>query len=80
MPYVPPSAESVMDESYPLRRFLYLYADKSPKAPLPALAEEFLAFVNSREGQEAVIKAGFYPLPVKQVQQSLAALTVPSGR
>jgi phosphate transport system substrate-binding protein len=80
MPYVPPSAESVMDESYPLRRFLYLYADKSPKTPLPVLAEEFLAFINSREGQEAVIKAGFYPLPAKQIQQSLAALTVPSGR
>ena len=80
MPYVLPSADSVMDESYPLRRFLYLYADKSPKAPLPALAEEFLAFVNSREGQQAVIKAGFYPLPAKQVEQSLAALTVPNDR
>lgn len=77
MPYVQPRAAAVMDESYPLRRFLYLYADKSPNAPLPAIAEEFLAFVNSHEGQEAVIKTGFYPLPVKHVQQSLAALTFP---
>ena len=80
MPYVLPSAETVLNESYPLRRFLYLYADKSPNAPLPPLAEEFLAFVNSREGQQAVIKAGFYPLPAKEVQQSLAALTVPNDR
>jgi len=80
MPYVLPSAESVMDQSYPLRRFLYLYVDKSPNAALPALVEEFLAFINSREGQQTVIKAGFYPLPVKQVQQSLAALTVPKGQ
>jgi phosphate transport system substrate-binding protein len=80
MPYVLPSASSVMDESYPLRRLLYLYADKAPHAPLPAIADEFLAFVNSREGQETVIKAGFYPLPAKQIQQSLAALTVPVGR
>jgi phosphate transport system substrate-binding protein len=79
MPYVPPSAASVADESYPLRRFLYLYADKPPTSPLPVLAEEFLAFVNSREGQEAVIKAGFYPLPAKQVRHSLAAL-ISSGR
>jgi len=80
LPYVQPTAASVIDESYPLRRLLYLYADKSPHAPLPGLAEEFLAFINSRDGQEAAIKAGFYPLPVKHVQQSRAALAVSSNR
>jgi phosphate transport system substrate-binding protein len=80
MPYVQPRAEAVMDESYPLRRFLYLYADKSPNTPLPAIAEAFLVFVTSHEGQEAVIRAGFYPLPANYLQQSLAALTLPARR
>jgi phosphate transport system substrate-binding protein len=79
MPFVQPSADSVLDESYPLRRFLYIYADKLPRAPLPAVAQEFIAFVNSREGQEAAIRAGFYPLPIKQIQQSRTALTLPES-
>jgi hypothetical protein len=33
-----------------------------------------MSFISSREGQEAVIRAGFFPLPMTQIQQSLAAL------
>lgn len=76
MPYVQPSAESVKSESYPLRRFLYIYADKLPHVPLPAVAQEFLVFVNSREGQEVAIKAGFYPLPIAQIQHSRTVLAI----
>lgn len=79
-PPVMPSVASVMDGSYPLRRFLYLYLDQPAPASLPPLAREFLAFVNSREGQEAVIQAGFYPLPITQTTQSLALLAAPSSR
>lgn len=79
-PPVMPSVASVMDGSYPLRRFLYLYLDRPATASLPPLAREFLAFVNSREGQEAVIQAGFYPLPLTQTKQSLALLASPSAR
>lgn len=79
MPSIAPSVVSVTDGSYPLTRPLYLYVNKSPRNPLPPVAQEFLAFVNSREGQEAVIKAGFYPLPLKQVDQSLAALNMLGG-
>lgn len=76
MPFIAPGVASVTDGSYPLRRTLYLYANRSPRTPLPPVAQEFLAFVNSREGQEAVIKAGFYPLPLRQVDQSLALLNL----
>jgi phosphate transport system substrate-binding protein len=75
MPSVEPSITTVADGSYPLRRLLYLYVGRSPRSPLPTVAQEFLAFVNSREGQETVIRAGFYPLPLQQVKQSLAALS-----
>jgi phosphate transport system substrate-binding protein len=74
MPFVEPSARSVMDGSYPLRRFLYLYVDTSPGGTLSPIVQEFLTFANSREGQETVVKTGFYPLPLTQVEQSLAAV------
>ncbi len=73
-PFVTPSAESARDGSYPLRRYLYLYVNKDPKEPMDAVVEEFLSFINSREGQETVVRAGFYPLPMQQVVQNLIAL------
>ena len=72
--FIQPTAESVSNQTYPLRRVLYLYVDKAPKAPLSPAAQEFLTFINSRDGQEAVIKAGFFPLPAAQVEQSAVAL------
>jgi phosphate transport system substrate-binding protein len=74
MPFIAPSSTTVADQTYPLRRDLYLYIDKSPKTPLPAAAQEFLTFIISQEGQEAVMKAGFFPLPPAQAAKSAVAL------
>ena len=73
MPFVSPSATTIADQTYPLRRVLYLYLDKNPKNPLPDVVKEFLAFIMSHEGQEAVIKAGFFPLPANQIMKSAVA-------
>ncbi len=69
MPFIIPSAATVADQTYPLRRLLYLYLDKAPGASLSPAVQEFISFVKSREGQEAVVKAGFYPLPIDQVEK-----------
>ena len=74
MPFVTPSIRTVADQSYPLRRVLYLYVDMSPQSPLPAAVQEFLTFIMSHEGQEAVVKAGFFPLPLDQATKSPIAL------
>jgi phosphate transport system substrate-binding protein len=74
MPFVTPSYSTIKDQTYPLRRVLYLYVDKSPKNGLPAAAQEFLTFIVSHEGQEAVQKAGFFPLPPAQAAKSAVAL------
>jgi phosphate transport system substrate-binding protein len=73
-PPVVPSAATVADQSYPLRRVLYLYLDKEPGTPLSPAVQEFLTFVKSREGQESVVRAGFYPLPMDQVEKMSVAL------
>ncbi len=73
-PYMPPSLATVTDQTYPLRRVLYLYIDKSPRSSLPIAAQEFLAFLMSYEGQEAVVKAGFFPVPSSRLAKPVVAL------
>ncbi|MFO0773540.1 MAG: PstS family phosphate ABC transporter substrate-binding protein [Nitrospiraceae bacterium] len=73
-PFVMPTAATVADQTYPLRRLLYLYVDKAPGASLTPAVQEFLSFVTSRDGQEAVVKAGFFPVPVDQFKKGMFAL------
>jgi phosphate transport system substrate-binding protein len=72
--FVAPSPETVAGGTYPLGRQLYLYAKKSPKGGLEPEVLEFLKFINSREGQDMVAKAGAYPLPAHQVAKNLQIL------
>lgn len=66
---VAPTAENVLNKSYPLGRMLYIYVDKAPGAKLPAVTEQFLRYILSKEGQEVVIKSGYIPLPSKLVDK-----------
>lgn len=79
MPYVKPSPDSASNGTYPLSRHLYLYVNKAPDAELKPAILEFLRFVNSREGQEAVVKAGAYPLPLALAAKNLQNLTDSPG-
>jgi phosphate transport system substrate-binding protein len=74
-PYVAPSKESVMDATYPLRRTLYLYADTASARDSNSPVMELLKFINSREGQDTVAKAGFYPLLPEQVATNQRVIT-----
>jgi phosphate transport system substrate-binding protein len=56
------SYDDVVDGSYPLARYLYLYVNKAPGKPLDPLVREFLKLVLSRQGQEVVVKDGYLPL------------------
>ncbi|MCP9471021.1 MAG: PstS family phosphate ABC transporter substrate-binding protein [Nitrospira sp.] len=63
--FVEATFENAINGTYPLRRILYLYVDKSPKEELPAIVSEFVKFATSHEGQEIVVKEGFFPLPTE---------------
>lgn len=63
--------KNVMNGSYPLARFLYVYINKKPGQPLDPLVREFIKFILSKEGQEVVIKDGFVPLPTSVVEAEL---------
>ena len=68
------SYADVISGKYPLARFLYVYVNRAPGKALDPVVREFLKLVFSREGQEIVIKDGYYPLPAKIVQEELAKI------
>lgn len=73
-PPAEPTLENVISGAYPLGRFLYIYINKTPGQPLEPVVREFLRYVLSREGQEAVIRAGYLPLPAEVVEAELVKL------
>jgi phosphate transport system substrate-binding protein len=72
--YYGESYENVLAGRYPISRYLYVYVNKAPNKPLDPLTREFFNFVLSKEGQEIVVKDGFFPLPIKAVTEELAKL------
>jgi phosphate transport system substrate-binding protein len=57
------TADNAYSSSYPLARFLYVYVNKAPGKPLDPLTREFIKLIVSREGQEGVVKDGYFPIP-----------------
>jgi phosphate transport system substrate-binding protein len=56
--------EEVKTLQYPLARPIYMVVDREPGSALAAKIEEFLTFVLSREGQDAIAASdGWLPLP-----------------
>ncbi|NWJ41114.1 MAG: substrate-binding domain-containing protein [Geothrix sp.] len=60
---VPPTQENVVSGKYPLSRTYYFYVNRAPGAQLSPAVAEFLSFVLSRQGQNAVALASLFPLP-----------------
>jgi len=69
-----PTPENGFTGNYPLARFLYIYLGQKPGEALDPLRKEFLTYVLSREGQEAVAKDGYLPLPAGLVTEERAKL------
>ena len=61
--YKEPTAANCVNGSYPLARVLFIYINKKPGQKLDKTTTEFLKFILSKEGQEIVVKDGYYPLP-----------------
>ena len=66
--------ENALSGDYPLSRYLYVYVNKKPDTPLPALEAEFLKLVLSVEGQEIVEKDGYIPVSAEVAQRELQKL------
>jgi phosphate transport system substrate-binding protein len=69
-PFYQGTFQEVRTARYPLTRFIYIYIDRAPNAPLQPALREFLTYVLSLDGQRIVEQQRvFMPLPA-----SIAAL------
>ena len=68
------TAETALDGSYPLFRYLYVYVNKKPDTTLNPLELEFFKLVLSRTGQEIVEKDGYIPLSTRMISRELRKL------
>lgn len=74
-PYLMPTLDTVQARTYPLTREVYYYAVRKPGEQMNPLVEEYLRFVLSREGQEAVQRDGKYlPMTAEFVREQRSKL------
>ena len=72
---IPPTYEYALSGDYPLSRFLMVYVNKKPGKPLDTSTLEFVKFVLSKQGQEIVVKDGYFPLPADAAAEILSELS-----
>jgi phosphate transport system substrate-binding protein len=66
------TAENAYSGKYPLARFLYVYVNRAPGKAIDPLTREFIKMVTSKQGQEVVVKDGFFPIPSSVAKEELA--------
>jgi phosphate transport system substrate-binding protein len=74
-PYLELTIENVQNRTWPLINIEYFYVNRKPGQPVDPKVKEFLRYVLSREGQEAVMRDGkFLPLTAEVVREQLRKL------
>jgi phosphate transport system substrate-binding protein len=66
------TADNAYAGTYPLARFLYVYVNKAPGKSLDPLTQEFVKMVVSKQGQEVVVKDGYFPIPASIAKEEMA--------
>ena len=66
-----PNAANSITGQYPLARGLFIYCNRTPGKPLDKLTNEFFKFILSKQGQEIVIKDGYFPLTAEVAEIAL---------
>ena len=68
------TADNAYSADYPLARFLYVYVNRAPGKPLDPLTREFMKLILSKDGQEVVVKDGYFPIPASVAKEELAKI------
>ena len=75
-PFIAASDATLIDQSYPLTRTLPAVIDRAPDGRIDPNVREFLLYILSREGQEAVNRDGRYlPLSPAAAQEQRRRIT-----
>jgi phosphate transport system substrate-binding protein len=74
-PFYAPKPQTLISQQYPLTRIIPAYVDRAPGQPLQSGLREFLNFLLSREGQQAMVEeSGYLPIDPELAQTQLMAL------
>ncbi|HEY7863984.1 MAG TPA: phosphate-binding protein, partial [Thermoanaerobaculia bacterium] len=78
-PFFAESYDNVLSGKYPLARYLYVYVAvdpyKSGSDKISPLTSEFLKFALSKEGQEVVVKDGYFPVPASVAKEEVKKIS-----
>jgi phosphate transport system substrate-binding protein len=69
---VEPAASHAYKGDYPLSRILFLFINLPPNAPPDSPVREFVRMICSREGQEVVLREGYFPMPAAVAKEEAA--------
>ncbi len=66
--------ENAYAGTYPMSRFLFVYVNRAPGKALDPLTREFAKLILSKQGQEVVIKDGYFPIPASIAKEELGKI------
>jgi phosphate transport system substrate-binding protein len=69
-PFIMATPDTIWDRSYPLHRFSTLYINRKPGTPVDPKVKEFIRYILSREGMQAVADDGAYTPINEQIAQA----------
>ena len=70
--YVAAVPANAYSGDYPLSRFLWLSVNYKPGSSLDTLRAEFIRYLYTREGQEVVVKDGYFPVSAALAKREMA--------
>ena len=70
------AAENAYTGEYPLARFLMVYTNYQPGSTIDPLRREFARYIFSRNGQEDVVRDGYFPVSNVIAQEQLKKLGI----
>jgi phosphate transport system substrate-binding protein len=77
--FVPVTPEHAYTGDYPLSRFLNLAVNYKPGSTLDPLRAEYIKYIYSRQGQEDVVKEGYYPVTAEIARVQLKSVAIEPG-
>ena len=70
------NADNAYAGDYPLARFLYVYLNADPNRKIDPLRAEFIRYVFSKQGQQVVVKDGYFPVTAGLAEEDLKAARI----
>jgi len=70
--YTPATPKNAYSGEYPLSRFLWLTVNYKPNSSLDPLRAEFIRYIYTKQGQEVVVKDGYFPVSAALAKNELA--------